>query len=147
MSVEENKVAARSFLEDIWSKGDNAAIDKLLSPNFAFILSFMRTDGREAFKNLVQANRTAFRDLTYTMEDVVADENKAAAYWTMTGTHVGTWNNIEPTGKDVSIQGMTFYKFADGKIVEAKVQNDVIGLMRQLDAVSIKTTAVTVTNN
>ena len=137
MSVEENKMAAWSFLEDIWSKGDNAAIDKLLSPNFAFILSFMRTDGREAFKNLLQANRTAFRNLTYIMEDVVADENKAAAYWTMTGTHMSTWNNVDPTGKDVSIQGMTFYKFADGKIIEAKVQNDVIGLMQQLDAISM----------
>lgn len=55
-----------------------------------------------------------------------------------TPKHVGTWRNIEPTGKDVSIQGLTFFRFDGGKITEAKVQNDVFGLIRQLDAVVMK---------
>ncbi len=135
--ITNNKEIARRFLEDVWSKGDLEAVDEILSPNFAFILSFMTTKGTEAFKNLVVRNREAFRNLTYIVEDVVAGEDKAAVYWRMESTHVGTWRNIEPTGKQVSIQGMTFYKFSDGKIVEAKVQNDVLGLMQQLDAVSM----------
>lgn len=138
MSVETNKIAARRFLEDIWSQGDMAAVDELLTQNFSFVLSFMEIEGSENFKQLVNANRTAFRNLTYTVENIVADREKAAAYWTMSGTHVSTWNNVEATGKDVSIQGMTFYEFDGDKIATTRVQNDVMGLMQQLDAVSLK---------
>ncbi len=95
----------------------------------------MRTDGTEAFKNLVRANRTAFENLTYSAApgDVVAEDDKAAAYWTMTAKHVGTWAGIEATGINVSIEGITFFRFgADGKITDARVQNDVRGLRRQL---------------
>ena len=137
MAASENRIAARRFLEDVWSKGDMNAVDELLDPNFAFILSFMRTDGLEAFKNLVRANRTAFENLTYTSApgDIVAEDDKAAAYWTMTSRHVGTWSGIEATGINVSIEGMSFFRFgADGKIVDVRVQNDVRGLRRQLGA-------------
>jgi steroid delta-isomerase-like uncharacterized protein len=134
MSVKANRSAARRFLEDIWSKGDMQAVDELLTPDFAFVLSFMRTDGTDEFKNLVHANRTAFENLTYstTEEDIVAEEGKAAAYWTMSAKHVGTWAGIEATGKEVSIEGMSFLRFRGDKISEARVQNDVRGLRRQL---------------
>ncbi|MCB0130940.1 MAG: ester cyclase [Caldilineaceae bacterium] len=137
MGATENRVAARRFFDDVWSKGDMSAIDELLDPNFAFILAFMRTDGLEAFKNLVRANRTAFENLTYVAApgDVVAEDDKAAGYWTMSAKHVGPWAGIEATGISVSIEGMTFFRFGpDGKIVDARVQNDVRGLRRQLGA-------------
>lgn len=146
MSIKDNEIAAYRFLTDIWSKDDPGAVDELVSPDFSFILSFVAIHGVNNFKELVRLNRAAFHDLTYTVEDVVAGENKAAAYWKMNGTHVGVWNDITPTNKEVSIEGMTFYKFSNGKIVEAKVQNDVLGLMKQLDAVSIKTAAAVTSN-
>ena len=137
MSVDANRTAVHRFLEDIWSKGDMQAIDELLTPDFAFVLSFMQTNGPEEFKSLVRANRTAFENLTYrtTDDDVVTEEDKAAAYWTMSAKHVGAWAGIDATNKDVSIQGMTFFRFRDGQIAEARVQNDVLGLRRQLGAV------------
>ena len=125
MGANENRIAVRRFLDDIWSKGDMDAVDELLAPDF------------EAFKNLVHANRTAFQNLTYRAApgDVVAEDDKAAAYWTMSAKHVGAWAGIEATGIDVSIEGMTFFRFgADGKIIDARVQNDVRGLRSQLGA-------------
>lgn len=112
------------------------AIDDILSSDFAFILTFMRTDGLAQFRDLLQKNRTAFENLTYITndEDVVAEDGKAAAYWTMTGKHVGEWSGIKATNRDVSIEGITFFKLRDGKIYEAKVHNNVLGLRRQLGA-------------
>jgi steroid delta-isomerase-like uncharacterized protein len=137
MSVDTNRAAVHGFMEKIWSAGDMQAVDDLLAPDFAFILAFMRTDGLDEFKNLVRANRTAFENLTYRTDDdnIVAEEDKAAAYWWMSAKHVGTWSGIEATQKDVGIQGMTFFRFRDGKIFEARVQNDVFGLRRQLGAI------------
>lgn len=109
-------------------------MDKILTPDFSFILSFTRTDGIDQFKKLVSINRTAFENLTYIMDDVVVEKNKAAAYWTMIARHVNTWRGIAGTGKDVKIEGISFFRFASGKIKEVRVQNDVLGLMQQLGA-------------
>ncbi len=136
MSKDSNEVAAHRFLEDIWSTGDLKAVDELMTPDFAFILPFMQTHGIEEFKNLVVANRKAFENLTYRTsdEDIVAEDDKAAVYWTMSGKHVGSWSGIDATNKEVSIQGMSFIRFSNGRIAEVRVQNDVLGLRRQLGA-------------
>ena len=137
MSVEDNRDAARRYLEDIWSKGDMAAVDDLCAPNFVFVLPVppFKLEGPDTLKKLVNVNRTAFHGLTYAVEDIVTEGDRAVAYWTMSGVHEETWNNIEPTGKHVSIQGMTYFLFSGGQIVEARVQNDALGLLRQLGAV------------
>lgn len=137
-SARENENTVRRFYGDVWSRGDLAAADEILDPDVQFILSFAHLDGREALKRLVQANRVVFQDLTYDCapDDVVADETKAVGYWTMTSRHVGEWRKVPASHKDVSIQGMSFFRFTpEGKIREVRVQNDVLGLMRQIGGV------------
>ncbi len=132
---QQTRTAARRFLEEIWSQGNMTTVEEILAADFAFVLSFMRTDGLEAFKKLVHANRTAFADLTYSSApgDIIVEGERAAAYWTMSGKHVGAWAGIEPTGRTVSIQGISFFHFtADGQIDLCRVQNDVRGLRQQL---------------
>jgi steroid delta-isomerase-like uncharacterized protein len=135
---EEAKVAVQRWFNDIWSKGDLQAVDEVLSPDLAFILSFNETHGTDAFKRLLQANRTAFENLTYSAndDDIVAEDNKAAAFWTMhTDKHRGTWSGVEPSGKEASIHGMSLFRFANGKIVEIKVISDLSGLMSQIGGI------------
>ncbi len=139
-TARENEVTVRRFLEEIWSQGNLQTAEEILDPNFLFILAFARIEGIESFKKLVVTNRGAFQNLTYTAapNDIVADESKGASYWTMTSKHVGTWRNVPGSNKDVSIQGITFYRFSpEGKITEARVQNDVLGLMRQIGGVKM----------
>ena len=138
MGKRENEDAMRRFMSEIWSKGDMAAIDELIDPNFAFILAFTRTDTVEAFRQMVIRNRIAFEGLTYVPNDVVADDTKGACWWTMSSKHVGAWRNVPGSNKDVSIQGVTFFWFSPGgKFKQAIVQNDVMGLMRQIDGIKM----------
>ncbi len=135
---EANTETARRFCTEIWSKGDMDAIDELIDPNFAFILAFMHTDSIESFKKLVVYNRTVFENLIYVPNDVVANESKGAAWWTMTSKHVGTWRHVPGSNKDVSIEGITFFWFTpEGKLLKAVVENDVMGLMRQIGGVKL----------
>jgi predicted ester cyclase len=125
--------AVNRWFNDIWSKGDMQAVDELLDPGFNFILSFNQTQGLDQFKHLLKANRDAFENLTYWGEEIVADGNTAAAYWTMSTTrHRATWNSVEPSNNPASIHGMSFFHFADGRIVEIKVISDLYGLMQQI---------------
>jgi steroid delta-isomerase-like uncharacterized protein len=139
MSLEENKAVARRFLVDIWSQGSDAAAYDILAPSFVFLLGVdpYRVEGPEAFMKIVHRNRTAFRNLTYIPDDdnVVAEGDKVVYPWTMTSKHIGMWAGYPPSNKDVSIKGMTHYVFADGKIVQAQVQNDALGLVRQIGGI------------
>lgn len=138
MGKEHNEEAMRRFMSEIWSKGDMATIDELIDPHFAFILAFARTDDIEGFRRLVTYNRQVFEGLTYVPNDVVADDEKGACWWTMSSKHVGTWRNVPGSNKDVSIQGVTFFWFTpEGKFKQAIVHNDVLGLMRQIGGVKM----------
>jgi steroid delta-isomerase-like uncharacterized protein len=135
---EANAETLRRWCTEIWSKGDMEAIDELVDPKFSFILAFMHTDDRDSFKKLVAYNRTVFENLTYIPNDLLADESKGAAWWTMTSKHVGTWRHVPGSNKDVSIEGLTFFWFSpEGKLLKAIVENDVMGLMRQIDGVKL----------
>ena len=113
-------------------------IDEIIDPNFAFILAFTRTDTIDGFKGMVTKNRVAFQNLTYIPNDIVADDNRAACWWTMTSKHVGTWRNVPGTNKDVAIDGVTFFWFSpEGKLAKAVVENDVMGLMRQINGIKM----------
>ncbi|MDR3575259.1 MAG: ester cyclase [Anaerolineaceae bacterium] len=138
MGKKENENAIRRFMTEIWSKGDMNTIDELIDPNFAFILAFTRTDTIEGFKRMVSINREAFQGLTYVPNDIVADDTKAACWWTMSSKHVGTWRNVPGSNKDVSIDGVTFFWFSpQGKLAKAVVENDVMGLMRQINGIKL----------
>jgi len=137
-----NKEAIYRFMHEIWSQGNLETVDELFETEIKFILSFAQTHGKEQFKKLLNINRKVFEKLTYHVHDrendIVADKKKGAAFWTMTGIHVGPWRNIPGTNKEVSIQGISFFKFnKEGKITEVRVQNDVIALMTQLNGVKM----------
>ena len=53
----------------------------------------------------------------------------------MTGTHRGDLFGISPTGKQVRMGGISIYRIADGRMREAWVARDDLGLLRQLGAV------------
>ncbi|MEU9476448.1 ester cyclase [Streptomyces sp. NPDC048191] len=74
-------------------------------------------------------------DFTITVEDVLTHGDRACARWTWNATHHGDFLGIEPTGRRVSMTGMTLFRFTDdGKIAELWWQDDQLGLMQQLGA-------------
>ncbi|MFF7353469.1 MULTISPECIES: ester cyclase [Streptomyces] len=78
--------------------------------------------------------RAAF-DFTFTVEDVLAQGDRACARWTWNATHTGDFMGIAATGRNVTMTGMTLFRFTDhGKIAETWWQHDQLGLMQQLGA-------------
>lgn len=138
----ENRNTILRFMKEVWSEGNLETTDEIVAPDFQFILAFAHLTDREQFKGLLVRNRGIFQDLTYNVddpvEDVVADDVRGAVFWRMTSKHIGTWRGVPASNKDVTIKGMTFFKFnPDGKIGEARVQNDVMGLMKQIGGITV----------
>ena len=80
--------------------------------------------------------RQGFSDVQWKLNDMVADEEKVAAFWMLTGTHDGEFLGIPPTGNKISVSVMNFYYFnAQGKITNDIAAEGMIGILRGIGAV------------
>lgn len=59
-----------------------------------------------------------------------------ATRWTMRGTYRGELFKIPPSGKEVSMEGISLYRIAEAKMKEAWVKRNDLGLMQQLGVIS-----------
>jgi steroid delta-isomerase-like uncharacterized protein len=136
MSAKEIKALTRRFIEE-WNKGKAAAmavIDEMYATNF---VSHGDEDirGIKNVKKSTSEEFSAFPDLHFTIDDMVAEGDKVAARITMTGTHKGEYMGAPPTNKKITIRAIAIERFAGGKIVEEWGMTDTLGLMQQLGVV------------
>ncbi len=134
MSVEENKAIARRWNDEIWSKGNLEAIDELLATDFVFNYPTAgAAPDREGYKKTVTEMFGPLDDVHSTTEDMVVEEDKIVVRWTWCGTHnKGEYMGIAPTGKQVTITGISILRIVGGKIVEEWGEMDNLGFMEQL---------------
>ncbi len=135
MSLEENKIIARRFVEDVWGKGDFAAERELMSTNVVDhnpVPGF--PTGFEGHHQVLAMFRNAF-DGQVTLEDVIAEGDRVVDRWTFHGTHRGELFGIPATGKQVTFTGIDINRIENGQIVEFWHQEDIMGLMQQLGVV------------
>jgi steroid delta-isomerase-like uncharacterized protein len=134
---EVNKSVVRRLFEDVWNKGSMPVADELFAPTYAHHDSSTPDVGRgpESEKKRANLYRTAFPDVRFTIEDLIAEGETVTARWSCRGTHKGDLNGIAATGKQFSITGVSNARFTNGKMVEGWVNWDALGLMQQLGVV------------
>ena len=121
MSAEEkNKALVRRYFEEVWGKGNLAAVDDFMAADYA---EHPRPSGlppgSEGLKQLNAAYRSAFPDLKATLDDIFAEGDRVAFRWSFRGTHLGVWLGTPPTGNHMTATGITVFRIAGGKVVES----------------------------
>ena len=133
---ESEKTIARRFNEDVWSRGDEGALEELLDPDFVDHDALTgQSPDRDGHRQILAAFRSAFPDLNVTTEDIVAEGDKVVTRWTARGTHQGDLMGIAPTGREVTIKGIDVLRIAEGRIVERWAQFNDLEMMQQLGVV------------
>ena len=59
--------------------------------------------GLEGVKQFLTLFRSAFHDIRFVVEDMIAEGDKVAARITMSGTHRDEFQGIAPTGKQIDV--------------------------------------------
>jgi steroid delta-isomerase-like uncharacterized protein len=139
---EQNKEIAHRYYKEIMNQGNLAVIDELMSPDFLFTIPTHPEPyrGPEGFKNLVTMLRGAFPDVHLSVEHLIAEGDTIVGHWTGRGTHTGgplhtVMGDIPPTGKRFTIDGMSWLRIVNGKIVESLANEDTVGLLMQIGVI------------
>ena len=135
MPISENKTTARRFF-DVMNERNIAALDKILAAEFVdhSAMPGIASD-RDGFKQFLAMVFAAFPDFHFTLEDLIAQRDEVAARFTARGTHKGEWMGIRPTGKQITVPGISIHRIAGGKITDNWVSMDMPGLMQQLGVI------------
>jgi steroid delta-isomerase-like uncharacterized protein len=135
MTAATNKERYREFIQAIFNEARFDRLDDFLAPSYAIQEAPPGTaPGREGVRQVVTMFRTAFPDMTITLDEVVAEGDTVAALSTLRGTHRGEFMGVAPTGKTVSVTSLTMVRLEGGRLTKSWVKNDVASLMRQLGA-------------
>ena len=87
--------------------------------------------GGKGYLSVVHFMRSGFSDVQWKLEEMIANEDKVAVRWTLTGTHDGEILGAKPTGNKISVCVMNFYYFnEEGKIINDIAAEGMIGILR-----------------
>lgn len=135
MSEEENVELLRRYMRSVWDEGNPDAVKEFASESFLRHGSpLARPLDRAQQIERLRGFRTAFPDIQIVVEDVVTDDDHIAFRSTMTGTHLGDFMGIRPTGRQVTVRLVDVVRVEDGKFAEQWGGPDMLDLLRQLGA-------------
>lgn len=130
-SAEQNKVAARRALEEIYSQGRFGQVNQIYAPNCKVRFGNRSESLSEAVEEAKQWKNAA-PDLRMTVEGISANGDVVTVNWVAQGTHTRPTRGLKPTGKSINMRGRSEFRFANGKIVEATTTEYRQELFRQL---------------
>lgn len=131
----ESKKVIHGYYRRVWGDGDVGAIPALFAPGYVNHAGARGTlKGPEGILANYRSLKDAFPDVAFTLDLVISEGSRVCAYYTMTGTHKGTFMNIAPTGNSIRVPGIGIYEVRDGMIIESWVVRDSLVLLRQLGA-------------
>ena len=137
MTNSQLKQTLSQFMDQVWNQGNYNQIPKFVAPQYE-----IKNDpgdqwngqviDNETFKERVAYSRNAFPDLNFTIQEMVAEDDRVAASWIMSGTHMGDLPQLPATGRKFSITGITIYYFEDGKVSGHWQAFDQLGFLSQI---------------
>jgi predicted ester cyclase len=137
VSTAESKAVVARYVEDVLIGGDLGGVARAYAPEFTYHNPVTGETpalptGPEGVKLLVTATRSAFPDMRYTIDALIAEDDLVSVFYTWEGTHSGELGGIPATGTRVTAMGAMACRVADGKIVEEWDVDDRLGVMQQL---------------
>ena len=122
MTVEQNKLLIQRLVEEAANQGHLDVLAEVADGEFA-----------QAARQWVGPFREAFPDFSMEIVDLVAEEEKVAAHFRCSGTHLGEWMGRPPSGRRFQdVDEIYIFRVRNGKLTDATGVEDNLSRMRQL---------------
>ncbi len=90
MSAQENEALVRRYFEEVWCKGNLAAVyDFMAAAYVEHTVPPGSQPGRDTLKQYVAMFHDAFPNMRGTLRDILAQGDRVAYRWSASGTHLG----------------------------------------------------------
>jgi steroid delta-isomerase-like uncharacterized protein len=130
---EQNKAMMRKSFEE-WNKGSSGFFMESTTPGYVYYSPSgnPKPSSREDAVESVKMIWKGFPDVTFSIEDIMADGDKTITRYVIRGTHKGEFMGIPATGKKIEVSGIMISRIENGKWVEEWEEMDTMGMMMQL---------------
>jgi predicted ester cyclase len=134
--MENAKLTVRRLFEEPW-QGNFDVIDEFISADYVGHdpAEPEPIRGPSGVRANAEKYVAAFPGGAITVDEQIAEGDRVATRWTGRGTHTGELAGIAPTGKDVTVSGLTISRFEGEKVVEEWTTWDTLGMLVQLGAI------------
>jgi steroid delta-isomerase-like uncharacterized protein len=130
----QNAEYIRHGVEYLFNRGDLTVADERFADDILLHspASEEPIRGRDAVVDFIVKLRVAFPDLHMVIQDLVAAGDRVVTRCTSTGTHLGDYFGVPPTGHRVEITEVQIFRIEDTRIRELWLVFDVLGVLQQL---------------
>lgn len=118
-SLSNQAVVEKIFLE-AWNRKDLSNVREYMTDTVSFHFNnfHFKTHITE-LEQLIEQWHAAFENFRFEIINIVSDGNMVAINLRFTGKHVGEFMGIAPKHNDINVSEMMFFRFDEGKVVEA----------------------------
>src|SRR5450759_5302878 len=122
MAAGDNRLLVRRLVHEAVRERNLDVLDQIAAGEFA-----------EIAKRWVSPFQSAFPDFEMEIVDLIAEGEKVVARFKCSGTHLGEWLGVPPTGRRFeNIDEIYIFGVQDGKLVSALGDEDNLTRLRQL---------------
>ncbi len=125
-----NAAAVRRLMEEIWGRGRWELVADLIADIYVGHFAAGDHYGPEGARIDIHAYRRAFPDLSVTVDELLAFDDKVVRRFTLRGTYARPILDIPSTGQLVVIGAIAIDQLDQGKLVESWIQMDTLPLHR-----------------
>lgn len=142
-ALESNKAVLRRHFEQVLNEGLLDVIDEIYTEDYVLdapvqpdgsTAAQSLTKGRNGLKKRATAFRTAFPDIHFTINIMIAEGDMVSVHYTFRGTHRDTFLSVAPAGNVIDISGILIARLINNQIDSAWSVFDSGQLLHQLQA-------------
>jgi steroid delta-isomerase-like uncharacterized protein len=129
----DNAMIVRGFVDEVITQGKiEAAAQYVWEDVIEQVPLPGQGPGLDGLKDILRAMRAGFPDIVFSIHEQIAEHDKVASRFEWIGTHRGEFLGIPATGRPVRVWGVVIDRLEDGRIKDARIIKDTLGLMGQL---------------
>jgi predicted ester cyclase len=139
---EENEALVRRWYEEVWNQRDLDVIDDILAEDYVRYragISFANEEGTADDQQWVQMILAEFPDVTFSIEDILADGDKVAVRTTTSGTQMGPMvdmGDAPASERQMTRENIAIWRVVCGELAEQWIVQDNLGMLRQLGVIT-----------
>ncbi len=131
-----NKEVIGAFIEEVINQRRLERANDLVKEDFIELDPLPgQQQGREGLKAVLHQMQTAFPDMRWVVDEMVAEGDKVVSRFHWTGTHKDNFLGIPATGRSVKVNGVVIDRLESGKMADSRILMNSMGMMQQLGVI------------